>query len=90
MIRRLFWLVLGAALGIAGYRRASRAARMLLPNSGPAGQVGGRPARAALAHGASSGLTQPARGRSAGPGTAAFVRDVRAGMAEYLDRHRDI
>ena len=90
MIRRLFWLVLGAALGIAGYRRASRAARMLLPTSGLAGQVGSRPARPALAHGTSSGLRRSERGRSTVSGTAAFVRDVRSGMAEYLDRHRDI
>ena len=90
MMRRLFWLVLGAALGIAGYRRASRAARMLLPSSGLAGQVGTRPAPAALEHGASSGPTRSERGRSAASGTAAFVRDVRFGMAEYLDRHRDI
>lgn len=27
MIRRLFWLALGAALGIAGYRRAAALAR---------------------------------------------------------------
>jgi len=87
MIRRLFWLVLGAALGIAGYRRASRAAKMLLPNSGLAGQVGSRPT---LAHGTRSGLTRSERGRSTASGTAAFVRDVRSGMAEYLDRHRDI
>ncbi len=62
MIRRLFWVVLGAAVGIGGYRRVSRAARMLLPNGGLVGASG----------------------------TAAFVRDVRAGMAEYLDRHGDI
>jgi hypothetical protein len=90
MIRRLFWLVLGAALGIAGYRRVSRAARMLLPISGLAGQVGSRPARPALAYGASSGPTRSERGRSAPSGTAAFVRDIRSGMAEYLDQHRDI
>lgn len=90
MIRRLFWLLLGAALGIAGYRRVSRAARALLPNGGVAGRIGGQPARPALAHGASSALTRQAYGRSAVSGTASFVRDVRAGMAEYLDRHRDI
>jgi hypothetical protein len=31
MIRRLLWLVLGAVLGITGYRRLSAAARALLP-----------------------------------------------------------
>lgn len=33
MIRRLFWLALGAALGITAYRRVSAAARALLPVS---------------------------------------------------------
>jgi hypothetical protein len=31
MIRRLFWLTLGAALGISGYRRATAAARAIMP-----------------------------------------------------------
>jgi hypothetical protein len=61
MIRRAFWLVVGAALGITGYRRLTR-----LVSAGRAN----RPDRAAR--------------------TAAFMRDVRAGMAEYMDRHRDI
>jgi hypothetical protein len=61
MIRRAFWLVAGAALGITGYRRLTR-----LVSAGKASRLG-RPA-----------------------GTAAFMRDVRAGMAEYMDRHRDV
>ncbi len=65
MIRRAFWLGLGAVLGVAGYRRLSRLGRALTGSrNGPAairaaGQIGG--------------------------GTTSFVRDVRAGMAEYLD-----
>jgi hypothetical protein len=31
MIRRLFWLVLGAVLGIAGYRRLTALARSVSP-----------------------------------------------------------
>lgn len=62
MIRRGFWLVVGAALGVTGYRRAGKLARALQP--------GRRPLR---------------RGRPAG--TAAFLRDVRDGMDEYLERH---
>jgi len=31
MIRRLFWLVLGAVLGVAGYRKATMIARSLRP-----------------------------------------------------------
>ena len=30
MIRRLFWLTLGAALGITGYRRVTAAARAII------------------------------------------------------------
>lgn len=32
MIRRLFWLLTGAAAGITGYRRLSRMARLLGPD----------------------------------------------------------
>jgi hypothetical protein len=90
MIMRLFWVVLGAVIGIGGYRRVSRAARMLLPNGGLVGQVGGRATRPALARPASTTLTRRPSRRSAAAGIAAFVRDVRTGMADYLDRHRDI
>jgi len=31
MIRRLFWLILGAALGITGYRRVTAVARAIMP-----------------------------------------------------------
>jgi len=31
MIRRLFWLLLGAVLGVAGYRKATAVARSLRP-----------------------------------------------------------
>jgi hypothetical protein len=92
VIRRGFWLALGAALGVTGYRKASALARELVPP--------GRPARPGAGPLAPSG---PARrplltsrqilggaaraGRSAARG-AAFCRDVRDGMAEYLDRQR--
>jgi hypothetical protein len=39
MIRRGFWLVLGAALGVTGYRRAGRLARAMLPGRRPAGRL---------------------------------------------------
>ena len=69
MIRRALWLIAGAALGIAGYRRLTALVRAATAGrrASPATR-GGRP----LA------------------GTAGFVRDVRAGMAEYMDRHRDV
>jgi hypothetical protein len=62
MIRRTFWLMAGAALGIAGYRRLTT-----LVNAGK----GPRAVR----------VNRPAAG--------GFMRDVRAGMAEYMDRHSD-
>ena len=31
MIRRLFWLTLGAALGISGYRRVTAVGRAIMP-----------------------------------------------------------
>jgi hypothetical protein len=33
VIRRLFWLTLGAALGISAYRRGARAARVISPGA---------------------------------------------------------
>lgn len=81
MIRRAIWLVLGAAAGIAGYRKLTRAAKTLLPQGELLGPAGHRAAGAAD--------PRQASGRGHGAGTAAFVRDVRAGMADYLDRRRD-
>jgi len=81
MIRRGFWLLLGAALGISGYRRLTRAAKALLPHGQLISQLPGRTTAAAPAG--------RAAGR-AGAETIAFVRDVRAGMTDYLDQHREI
>ena len=87
MIRRGFWLVAGAAIGVSGYRRASRLARSVFPD---------RPGHALAAPAGGPARTPVITGRSllaaaatAGRGTAqgvAFARDVREGMAEYLDR----
>ncbi len=82
MIRRMIWLAIGAVLGITGYRRLTRAAKSLLPHGDLLAPLGRRAA------GSAPPRRQPAS--DAGAGTVAFVRDVRAGMAEYLDRHRDI
>jgi hypothetical protein len=86
MIRRLIWLAVGAVLGITGYRRLTRAAKSLLPSGDLLAPLGRRPEGSGPARRASAG----AQSRAVGAGTVAFVRDVRAGMAEYLDRHRDI
>jgi hypothetical protein len=72
MIRRLTWLVLGAVLGITGYRKAARLLR-------------GRPAPAELGGDRRRALVPSAR--RLGAGSTSFVRDVRVGMAEYLDAH---
>lgn len=37
MIRRGLWLVLGAILGVTGYRRASKAVRVMVPARRPLG-----------------------------------------------------
>jgi hypothetical protein len=122
VIRRGFWLTLGAVIGVTGYRRAARLARSVLPAAAvgqgqlahahrdagalPAGDGRAPKGRALRGRGARSeqghdqGRERPGRdelgrraltaaasaGRSAAA-SAAFVRDVRDGMAEYLDRH---
>ncbi len=103
MMRRGFWLVAGAALGISGYRRASRVARSL---TGQPGAVPGRPqaARAVQLRWRSPlALTLRPPGRATGAlanragspaparrteSPAGFVQDLREGMAEYWDLHR--
>jgi hypothetical protein len=79
MIRRGFWLALGAALGVAGYRRAGRLARAIRPSAGGARLGRGR-AGGAGRHGAG--------GACAPGGAASFLRDVRDGMDEYLERRQ--
>ncbi len=92
MIRRGFWLTAGAVLGITGYRRVTRLASALavprapgirsLPGTGPTagpqmlapGPVDAAPRRSTAAR-----VVAAAR----------FVQDVRDGMAEYRDLHRD-
>jgi hypothetical protein len=85
MIRRGFWLVVGATLGVSGYRKASR----LVHSLGPAPRRGepghGGPARRPALTGRRVLAGAARAGRSTAEG-AAFVRDVRDGMAEYLDR----
>jgi len=79
VIRRGFWLVLGAAVGITGYRRASRLVQSLRPE--PA--VALRSPRPLTGRSLLAGAARAGRGAAA---SAAFVRDVRDGVAEYLDQ----
>jgi hypothetical protein len=79
MIRRGFWLAAGAVLGVTGYRKATRLARMI--TNSPAAPRALMPAgRAAEAR-----VRQPARLRIGA--AASFARDVRDGMTEYRDLH---
>jgi hypothetical protein len=72
MIRRLFWLIAGVLLGVAGYRRVTRLARAFTLG-GPGGGRAGAPARPP--------------GRDLIRGAAGFAHDVREGMELYTDRH---
>jgi hypothetical protein len=69
MIRRAFWLSVGAAAGIAGYRRATAVSRSISVRL--TGHLPGEPARPELAPGtarplpARSALARPAPGRPA-------------------------
>jgi len=86
VIRRGFWLVAGAALGVTGYRRASRLLQSFRPRqAGPAasGRVVPRAPGPLTGRRVLAGAARAGRGAAA---SAAFVRDVREGVAEYLDQ----
>lgn len=92
MIRRGFWLVTGAVLGVTGYRKATQLARTL---TGAQPAAGTRPlsvARAAASRaltGSHAPGSVPRAGSVARVASAAgFVRELRAGMTEYWDLHR--
>lgn len=72
MIRRGFWLVVGATGGIMGYRRVASLGRQLSGTLG-AGQARAGGPRAVKRHWARE--------------TIRFSRDVREGMDLYLARH---
>jgi hypothetical protein len=78
MIRRGFWLLLGAAGAIIGYRRVSSLGRQLSETLSPAAsrEALGRKARRGLVRGTIR-FTRDARG---------FGRDVREGMDLYMVR----
>jgi len=113
VIRRAVWVVLGAVLGILGYRRVTSLARALAAPQSPSVRLepsrsGWKKVGRAQPGLTEPGLTRPGRtqprrtepdsgrrvrarpapvvwaGRFAA--TASFLRDARAGMAEYLDR----
>jgi hypothetical protein len=85
MIRRGFWLVVGAAGGIMGYRRASSLSRQVSE------RLGVRPRMPGAVNPGKPGPVNPKK-----PGavkrhwareTIRFTRDVREGMDLYSARH---
>ena len=84
MIRRLFWMIAGALLGVTGYRRVSRLARAVAVGR-RRGEARGRPRGRDLPRGnrAHGDRTHRYGARS----VALFARDVRDGMELYTDRH---
>jgi hypothetical protein len=88
MIRRGFWLLVGAAGGIMGYRRVTALGRQLsgtLSPTAPGAEVsGGALHRRALSDGARRGLVRRTI-RLTGDARR-FGRDVREGMDLYMVR----
>jgi hypothetical protein len=84
MIRRFFWMIAGALLGVTGYRRVSRLARAVAAGR-RRGQAPGRPPGRDLLRGSRTHADWTHRywARSVAP----FARDVRDGMELYTDRH---
>jgi hypothetical protein len=84
MIRRGFWLVVGATGGIMGYRRVSSIGRQLSAtlSPAPAPAAGGQPERGRARRGLVRGTIRLSRD------TRMFSRDVREGMDLYMVRHR--
>src|SRR5215470_6244403 len=74
-MRRLFWMVAGALLGVTGYRRFRRLAHALTPGGLRGERVQAGRARAGWVRAGWAGST------------ARFARDVRDGMELYADRH---
>ncbi|HLK74549.1 MAG TPA: hypothetical protein VKU77_12970 [Streptosporangiaceae bacterium] len=80
MIRRGFWLAVGAASGIYGYRRVSAVGRRLSASLNPAPP-------AALGQGPRSAQSARRAAIKAARETYRFTRDVREGMDLYTERH---
>jgi hypothetical protein len=86
MIRRGFWLATGAVLGVTGYRRLTRLARVLsVPRAPGTRPLPGPMTGPQLLAPSVRGTSHVTRAIAA----ARFIRDVRDGMAEYRDLHRD-
>ena len=86
MIRRGFWLAVGAASGIYGYRRVSAVTRRLSASLNPGNRV--EPS-AALIKSAKSAQGARRTAIRAARETYRFSRDVREGMDLYMARHSE-
>lgn len=94
MIRRVFWLSVGAAAGITGYRRATAMGRAITV------RLTGEPAQLGTAAGYGPADRRPGRARPRAStvwraqrtalrrirAAGLFARDVREGMDIYLNR----
>ncbi len=98
-MRRGFWLVTGAVLGVTGYRRAARLARALTGQMHDGSAVPARPqpqaaiqlrwrSPLALTLRTPASAARPARPGERIASAGGFVRDVHEGMAEYRDLRR--
>ena len=93
MIRRGFWLAVGAATGVYGYRRVSAVGRRLSASLNPAESAAALPQGARSAQNArrAQSARLARRGRRGAIGVARetyrFTRDVREGMDLYMARH---
>ena len=81
MIRRGFWLTVGAAGGIMGYRRVSALSRQVSQALGGRTGAQGRPGQLGQPGG-------PRRKRHWARETLRFSRDVREGMDMYIARQQ--
>ena len=98
MIRRGFWLAVGATGGIMGYRRVSSLGRQLSATLSPGPRAGAEQSATGQATAGPSRGGQPLSGRARRGlvrGTVRltrdarmFSRDVRDGMDLYMVRHR--
>ena len=76
-IRRGFWLTVGAAIGVGGYRKVTRLAHAVPPVRPPADGVPAAARPAGIAGPAAALLVRGVRA------SALFARDVREGMRIY-------
>jgi hypothetical protein len=83
MIRRGFWLAVGAATGIYGYRRVSAVGRRLTASLKPAEPGSALTQSAKLARQGRITAVRAARE------TYRFTRDVREGMDLYMAQHSE-